>query len=112
MHSILRNAWTAAKRYLVGRYVIMPDHLHLFCAPVGQTAESVARWVAYWKRLASISMPQLDDVWQRNCWDRQLRDAHHYEDKWEYVRENPVRKGLIKHAEAWPYQGCLNDLML
>src|SRR5256885_6005252 len=28
------NAWKTADHWLVGRYVIMPDHIHLFCAPV------------------------------------------------------------------------------
>ncbi len=27
---VLVNAWTEAKSWLVGRYVIMPDHIHLF----------------------------------------------------------------------------------
>ncbi len=25
--------------------------------------------------------------------------------KWEYVRDNPVRHGLVASAEEWPYQG-------
>jgi hypothetical protein len=31
--SVLRNAWASAKSWLLGHYVIMPDHVHLFCAP-------------------------------------------------------------------------------
>ncbi len=30
--------------------------------------------------------------------------------KWEYVRNNPFRKGLVANADDWPYQGVLNDL--
>jgi len=26
-------------------------------------------------------------------------------EKWNYVRDNPVRAGLVENAEAWPYQG-------
>jgi len=25
--------------------------------------------------------------------------------KWDYVRENPVRAGLVSKAEEWKYQG-------
>jgi hypothetical protein len=32
-HQVLRAAWIKADSCLVGRYVIMPDHLHFFCAP-------------------------------------------------------------------------------
>ena len=31
--AVLESAWATAKSWLVGRYVIMPDHIHLFCAP-------------------------------------------------------------------------------
>jgi putative transposase len=32
-HELLCAAWTTKPSWLVGRYVIMPDHIHLFCAP-------------------------------------------------------------------------------
>ena len=32
-HHLLRAAWQTQPSWLVGRYVILPDHLHLFCAP-------------------------------------------------------------------------------
>ena len=32
-HQLLRAAWQTQPSWLVGRYVILPDHLHLFCAP-------------------------------------------------------------------------------
>ena len=39
-----------------------------------------------------------------------LRRDESYTDKWEYIRENPVRAGLVKDSDDWPYQGSLNDL--
>jgi hypothetical protein len=30
--------------------------------------------------------------------------------KWLYVKENPVRAGLVKSAEDWPYGGQITDL--
>ena len=32
-HSLMVEAWNEAKNWLVGRYVLIPDHIHLFCAP-------------------------------------------------------------------------------
>ena len=34
-----------------------------------------------------------------------LRSDESYSQKWNYVRENPVRAGLVKSAADWPYQG-------
>jgi putative transposase len=88
----------------------MPDHIHLFCSPAVYPPEPVQKWVAYWKRLCSGDLKDMYPIWQRDCWDTQLRQAHSYDDKWTYVAHNPVRKGLVGTPEQWPYQGCLNDL--
>lgn len=110
VHAALRSVWPQARQYLLGRYILMPDHLHLFCSPAVHEPENVKRWVAYWKRLASIKLPDLKPLWQRDCWDTQLRHGDHYGEKWEYVRANPVRKNLVENADDWPYQGDLNEL--
>lgn len=31
-----------------------------------------------------------------------------YETKWEYVRNNPLRHGLVTAVDDWPYAGELN----
>jgi len=33
VHECLCEAWRQAQAWLVGYYLLMPDHLHLFCAP-------------------------------------------------------------------------------
>jgi putative transposase len=43
--------------------------------------------------------------WQEGFFDHLLRGSESYSQKWEYVRMNPVRAGLSKTAEEWPYQG-------
>jgi hypothetical protein len=49
-------------------------------------------------------------IWQMDCWDTQLRAGQSYGAKWDYVRNNAVRHGLVARAEDWPYQGELNIL--
>jgi putative transposase len=110
VQAALVRAWPQARQYRVGRYILMPDHLHLFCSPAVHGSENVKRWVAYWKRLVSLALADLQPIWQRDCWDTQLRQARHYDEKWVYVERNPVRKGLAANPQDWPYQGCLNEL--
>ena len=110
-HDAIVAAWQAAQAWLVGRYVIMPDHVHLFCAPNRLDAPSLQRWVRYWKSIATRKMAETSgSVWQRHHWDRQLRSGESYEEKWEYVRNNSVRHGYVACADNWPYQGELNEL--
>jgi REP element-mobilizing transposase RayT len=90
----------------------MPDHVHLFCAPTREDSRPLENWIRFWKSQATRCWPQEEELplWQANHWDRQLRSEESYADKWEYVRNNPVRHGLVQDADAWPYQGELNVL--
>ena len=114
VHRVLISAWAAADHWLVGKYVIMPDHLHLFCSPGDPSrASDVKNWIRYWKRLATRSWPRPEErpIWQLDAWDTQLRKGDSYSEKWDYVRNNPVRHGLVQQADDWPYQGELNELL-
>jgi putative transposase len=110
--SVLENAWNTAETWLVGRYVIMPDHIHLFCAPATIPPQSLEQWVRYWKNVASKNWPRPNEhpIWQRDFWDTQLRRNENYEEKWNYVLENPVRAGLVTRSDDWPFHGELNIL--
>jgi REP element-mobilizing transposase RayT len=110
-HTLLRETWNAASFWLVGRYVIMPDHIHFFCAPTTPDC-SLERWMQFWKSQLTKAWPVATQkpVFQREHWDRQLRSDESYDEKWEYVRQNPVRAGLVTDPDAWPYQGELNEL--
>ena len=111
-HAAIVSAWREAKRWLVGRYILMPDHVHLFCAPNTQLPEPLLTWTAFWKSQSARTWPnpQNQPVWQRHFWDTQLRRGESYDEKWEYVLANPVRAGLVSRVEDWPFQGELNEL--
>jgi putative transposase len=91
----------------VGRYVIMPDHLHLFVC--GPDDFELGRWVGILKqRLGkAVVSPKSSPIWQRGFFDHLLRSDESYSQKWNYVRENPVRAGLVSKAADWPYSGEL-----
>ncbi len=110
--AVLRRAWTMAQRWSVGRWVVMPNHVHLFCSPATNPTEPLTSWVRYWKSEASRHWPRPSvlPLWQRDYWDTQLRTGDSYALKWDYVRRNPVREGLVERPEDWPYQGEENVL--
>jgi putative transposase len=90
----------------VGAYVIMPNHIHLFVALEPDKKLSV--WMKSLKNSLSkilrsqrISAPH----WQKGFFDHVLRSAESYSQKWEYVRDNPVRAGLVQKWEEWRFSG-------
>ena len=108
----LLAAWHNAADWQIGRFVVMPDHIHFFCAPAHEQSVSLTHWMRYWKSCATKNWPHHEDhpLWQTDHWDRQLRREESYADKWGYVSLNPVRHKLVLHPEHWPYQGELNVL--
>jgi len=111
MHAALLDTWRDAAHWLIGRYVLLPDHIHLFCSPGTIPPMPLGNWVKFWKgRVAKHLGCGSEALWQKNFWDTQLRRGESYRAKWEYVRKNPVRHQLVSRVEDWPYQGELNQL--
>jgi REP element-mobilizing transposase RayT len=109
VHSLLDAIWRQADAWLVGRFVIMPDHIHLFVAP-SMTEIPLDNWVRYWKSQFTKKHRNDQHRWQSHHWDRRLRRVDSYAQKWDYVRHNPVRKGLVREPDEWPYQGEIHAL--
>jgi putative transposase len=109
---LILEAWQAANFWHVGRYVIMPDHIHLFCAPNTFPPRPLGKWIEFWRNQVTRAWPNRAHIpiWQREFWDRQLRRSESYAEKWQYVSNNPVRHAYVRRAEDWLYQGELNVL--
>jgi len=81
----------------VGRYVIMPDHVHLFVR--GSLDFSLRQWVRILKRVLSKAISCAPSHWQEGFFDHLIRHRESYAEKWEYVRQNPVRACLVQDAD-------------
>ena len=132
--AIFLRAFSEADHWMVGRYVIMPDHIHFFCAPRLGMAKDFHRWIKYWKScvtrlwhkdaqggphfcaaadaqervppgMSADEQKRVPPVFQRECWDVQIRNAADFAEKMNYVLGNPVRKGFVANWSEWPYQG-------
>ena len=96
----------------VGHYVLMPDHLHVFVA-LDDAKTNLSRWMKALKGALSKVLRasrQSPPFWQKGFFDHVLRSGDSYSAKWDYVRENPVRAGLVSSADKWPYSGVIFDL--
>ena len=70
----------------VGRYVIMPDHIHLFVR--GSDSFNLGRWMNGLKRALSVASGTTNGhpLWQPGFFDHVLRNDENYDNKWEYVQ--------------------------
>ena len=80
-------------------FLLMPDHLHGLISFSRETPmqSSIQNWKRFLARHVGIA-------WQRDFFDHRLRHDESLTEKWNYIRENPVRKGLAAKPDDWPHQ--------
>ncbi len=83
--------------------VAMPDHLHLISAPRFDRDESVSNFSRWFKRWLREVLHHSWD-WQEGCFDHLLRSGESANTRWDYIRQNPVRAGLVARPEDWPWK--------
>ncbi len=66
--------------------------------------------VCFGKSQFTLARPGATTRLQADHWDTRLRSGESDDAKWEYVRNNPIRAGLVADAGDWPFQGELNEL--
>jgi REP element-mobilizing transposase RayT len=79
-------------------FLAMPDHVHALFA--FSASEQMAATVRNWKRFTAKAG---GIEWQDGFFDHRLRNDESFEQKAYYIRMNPVRAGLVKSPERWPY---------
>ena len=109
VQSALHDIWLhTATAWLVHDYLLMPDHLHLFCAP-NDRHFTIERWMGFWKDRFAKTHPRVG-TFQAGGFHHRLRNGDNYAEKWHYIRQNPVRAGLVTQPEAWPFLGRVHEL--
>ncbi len=98
------------KRYQLFALVIMADHVHLLIQPFLKSETeywSIGSILHTIKSYSSKQIPQvmqhIGKVWQDGRYDQVIRGEKEFENKWEYIRQNPVKAGLSKTPEDYPF---------
>jgi putative transposase len=85
-------------RWFARLFLLMPDHVHALLA--FPSSESMRKCMQDWKRYTARTVVL---SWQRDFFDHRIRDDESWELKADYIRQNPVRKGLVCSASEWPW---------
>ena len=79
--------------------LVMPDHLHgIFTFDLrNRRVSSILRaWKSYQSKNLGIT-------WQSGYFEHRLRNETEFAEKANYIRMNPVRKGLVENPKDWPW---------
>jgi putative transposase len=85
---------------------LMPDHLHWLVVIRTSLADQVKIFKQVSTHRARAWLPR-GPLWQRSYFDRVLRRTESVESVARYIFANPVRRGLVKSEEDYPYSLAL-----
>ncbi len=93
--------------YVLRAWVIMPNHVHLLfrvdATPLGKIIKQLKQYTA---RKANELLKQRGQFWAEDAWDTYMRDAAHELQTRRYIEGNPVKAGLVKTAQDWPWSSA------
>ena len=91
------------KRYRLVAWCVMPNHVHVVCRLLpGQELSVVLRsWKSYTARRSNEILGRCGVFWQRQYYDRLIRNGDEFERAVRYVVGNPERAGLKDWKWVW-----------
>jgi REP-associated tyrosine transposase len=88
--------------------VVMPDHVHILLTPLRDLEGNLYSLVEILQGIKGASAHSLNralgragPAWQEESFDHVLRSDESFAEKVEYIRQNPVRRGLVNRPEDY-----------
>jgi putative transposase len=101
----------AKRDFKIYVYCLMPDHLHILLnpcdsnVPVSRFTQAFKSQTGFWYKKQHGA-----PLWQRGFYDHIVRKNENLIRIAQYILNNPVRKGLVKEAEQYPYSGMIDEI--
>ena len=98
-------------RYRLHAWCVMPTHVHVLITPVGpHTLRSIMHSQKSYTAKAILKQfsgtAGVRSIWHADYYDRFIRDESHYRAAVDYIHQNPVKAGLVRHAVDWPWSSA------
>jgi putative DNA methylase len=96
------------ERYRLFAWVVMPNHVHALFTPSAdlRLSQVVQTWKSFTAHRANPLLGRRGTFWQREYFDRFIRDARHFDSALSYIENNPWKAGLCELREDWPYSSA------
>jgi REP element-mobilizing transposase RayT len=96
------------QRYVLHAWCVMPNHVHtLFTPQAGsELSQLVHSWKSYTSSECNRVLNRKGEFWQREAFDRYIRNERHYANTARYIENNPVKAGLCQKPEDWRWSSA------
>ena len=87
------------ERVAMGSFVVMPNHVHaLFVQnPMWPLEKLIRSWKGFTARQINKLLGRSGNFWQRDFFDRLVRDEKHFANCVRYIRRNPEKANLTQN---------------
>ena len=94
--------------YDLAAYVVMSNHLHmLFCVINGKDIDLIVKMVkSRSARIINRLRGIFGCLWERDYFDRYIRNYEHWYNVLQYIENNPVKCGLCKSRQEYKYSSA------
>jgi REP element-mobilizing transposase RayT len=107
---IVQNAllYFAGERYDLTAWCIMPNHVHTLFTPLGEWhwQKIVGSWQSFTANECNQRLARTGQFWQREPFDRYIRNEEHFQNVIRYIERNPVKAGLCATPEDWQWSSA------
>ncbi|MDR0391010.1 MAG: DUF1156 domain-containing protein, partial [Planctomycetaceae bacterium] len=93
------------KRYCLLEWCIMPNHVHVMIKVFNTdtTQKIIHSWKSFISNRANAILGLSGPFWMPDYYDRYIRDEKHFNAVCDYIRNNPVKVGLVKEQSDWDW---------
>ena len=95
-------------KYRLTAWCVMPNHVHLVCTPnMGHSLAEIAHSLkSFTAKEANKLLGRTGHFWQKEYFDRYIRNARHYGKVVAYIENNPVISRLCERPSDWPFSSA------
>ena len=78
-------------RYALHAFVVMPNHVHVLFTPFSNVpiAKILHSWKSFSAKAVNAALGRAGTVWEKESWDRFIRNWRHFDRTLDYIRKNP-----------------------
>jgi REP element-mobilizing transposase RayT len=91
----------------------MPNHVHTLFTPLaGYTMSGIVHsWKGFTARECNRVLSRTGKFWNREPFDRYIRNGRHFERTIAYIESNPVKAKLCKDSVDWMWSSARRSAM-
>jgi REP element-mobilizing transposase RayT len=87
-------------RYTLHAFVVMPNHVHVLFTPAEDVAigNILHSWKSFSAKTVNAALHRTGTVWEKESWDRFIRNRRHFVRTLAYIRSNPGKMDIPVHV--------------